>query len=73
MSCDHFSVVDRDGPIVASVPRGGRIHEWIKQRALKAACNREGIFPFLDGMRFALGEEEVAERADLTVQNRQDF
>ena len=40
---------------------------------VESARNRQGIFPSLDGMRFALGEEEVAERADLTVQNRQDF
>jgi hypothetical protein len=71
-SVRSFFVVDRDGPIVESVPKVGEcVSAWIKQRALSLARHRQGIFPSLDGMRFAWREEEVSEREDLTVQNRQ--
>jgi hypothetical protein len=72
MSYDYFFVVDCDRHIVESAPEVAKfMSARIKQGALKPACNRQGIFPSLDGMHFALREQEVAERGDPTVQNRQ--
>lgn len=57
MSYENYSVVDCDGHIVESVPEFAEfMSDRIKGHALKPSRNRQGVFPSLDGMHFALHE-----------------
>jgi hypothetical protein len=63
MSYEHYSVIDCDGHIVESVPEmAGFMSLRIKQHAIRPARNRQGVFPSLDGMHFALHEENAQTR-----------
>jgi hypothetical protein len=68
MSYEHYSVIDCDGHIVESVPEmAGFMSPRIKQHAIRPARNREGVFPSLDGMHFALHEENAQTRNRITA------
>ena len=55
MSYDDYSVVDCDGHVVEWVPDMAEfMSDRIKGQALNPARNRQGVFPSIDGMHFAL-------------------
>jgi predicted TIM-barrel fold metal-dependent hydrolase len=63
MSYVKYSVVDCDGHIVESIPEFAEfMSERIKGHALRPNRNRQGVFPSLDGMHFALHEGKVAKK-----------
>ena len=68
MSYEHYSVVDCDGHIVESIPEFAEfMSERIKGHALKPARNRQGVFPSLDGMHFALHEGKSTAKKRVTA------
>jgi hypothetical protein len=68
VSYESFSVIDCDGHIVESAPEMAEFMSYrIKQQALKPARNRQGIFPSLDGMHFALHEESAQTKRRVTT------
>jgi len=68
MSCEDYSIVDCDGHIVESVPELAEfMSERIRSHALKPSRNRQGVFPSLDGMHFALREGRDPKRERLTA------
>ena len=68
MSYDNYSVVDCDGHIVESIPEFAEfMGDRIKGHALKPGRNRQGVFPSLDGMHFALHEGKSAARERVTA------
>ncbi len=57
MSYEQYSVIDCDGHIVESIPEMAEfMNERVKRHALQPSRNRQGVFPSLDGMHFALHE-----------------
>ena len=55
MSYDDYSVVDCDGHVVEWIPDMAEyMSDRIKGQALNPARNRQGVFPSIDGMHFAL-------------------
>lgn len=57
MSYERFSVVDCDGHILESIPEMAEfMSDRVRGQALKPSRNRQGVFPSLDGMHFALHE-----------------
>jgi uncharacterized protein len=68
MSYENYSVVDCDGHIVESIPEFAEfMSERIKDHALKPARNRQGVFPSLDGMHFALHEGKSTAKKRVTA------
>jgi len=68
MSYENYSVVDCDGHIVESIPELVEfMSDQIKGHALKPSRNRQGVFPSLDGMHFALHEENAVTRKRVTA------
>jgi hypothetical protein len=68
MSYDQYSVIDCDGHIVESVPEMAEfMGARIRQHATKPARNRQGVFPSLDGMHFALHEENAVTKKRVTA------
>jgi predicted TIM-barrel fold metal-dependent hydrolase len=68
MSYENYSVVDCDGHIVESIPEFAEfMSDRIRQHALKPARNRQGAFPSLDGMHFALHDENLATKKRVTA------
>ena len=68
MSYENYSVVDCDGHIVESIPEFAEfMSERIKGHALKPARNRQGVFPSLDGMHFALHEGKSTAKKRVTA------
>ena len=55
LSYDDYSVVDCDGHVVEWIPDMAEyMSDRIKGQALNPARNRQGVFPSIDGMHFAL-------------------
>jgi len=68
MSKEAYSVVDCDGHIVESIPEMAEfMSERIKGHTLRPARNRQGVFPSLDGMHFALHEGKSSARRRVTA------
>ena len=68
MSYENYSVLDCDGHIVESVPEMAEfMSPRIRQHATRPARNRQGVFPSLDGMHFALHEENAQTRKRITA------
>jgi predicted TIM-barrel fold metal-dependent hydrolase len=68
MSYDGYSVVDCDGHIVEHVPEfAEHMSERIKGHALRPSRNRQGVFPSLDGMHFALHEGKNTAKRRVTA------
>ena len=68
MSYDNYSVIDCDGHIVESVPEMAEFMSTrIRQHATSPSRNRQGVFPSLDGMHFALHEENAVTRKRITA------
>lgn len=68
MSYENYNVIDCDGHIVESVPEMAEyMSARIKQHAMRPARNRQGIFPSLDGMHFALHEENAQTKKRITA------
>jgi len=68
MSYDNYTVIDCDGHIVESVPEMAEfMSARIRQHALKPSRNRQGVFPSLDGMHFALHEENAETKRRITA------
>ena len=68
MSYEQFSVVDCDGHIVESVAEMAEfMSERLKGHALKPSRNRQGVFPSLDGMHFALHEGKNTAKQRVTA------
>ena len=68
MPYDAYSVIDCDGHIVESVAEmADFMSARIKQHALTPARNRQGVFPSLDGMHFALHEENAVSKKRITA------
>ncbi len=68
MSYENYSVVDCDGHIVESIPEFAEfMSERIKGHALKPSRNRQGLFPSLDGMHFALHEGKSSAKKRVTA------
>jgi hypothetical protein len=68
MSYENYSVVDCDGDIVESIPELAEfMSDRIKGHALRPNRNRQGVFPPLDGMHFALHEEGAKTRKRITA------
>lgn len=68
MSYERFSVIDCDGHIVESIPEMAEfMSARIKRHALKPSRNRQGVFPSLDGMHFALHEGTSGARERVTA------
>lgn len=63
MSYEKYSVVDCDGHIVESIPEFAEfMSERIQGHALTPNRNRQGVFPSLDGMHFALHEGNATKK-----------
>ena len=68
MPYENYSVVDCDGHIVESVPEMAEfMSKRIQDHALKPSRNRQGVFPSLDGMHFALHDENAKTRKRVTA------
>jgi hypothetical protein len=68
VSYEKYSVVDCDGHIVESVPEMAEfMSQKIRQHALRPSRNRQGVFPSLDGMHFALHEENAVTKKRVTA------
>jgi len=68
MSPENYSVVDCDGHIVESIPEFAEfMSERIRGHALKPSRNRQGVFPSLDGMHFALHEGKATAKKRVTA------
>lgn len=68
MSYENYSVVDCDGHIVESIPEFAEfMSERIKGHALQPSRNRQGVFPSLDGMHFALHEGKNTAKKRVTA------
>lgn len=68
MSYENYSVVDCDGHIVESIPEFAEfMSDRIKGHALKPSRNRQGVFPSLDGMHFALHEGKNTAKKRVTA------
>ena len=68
MSYENYSVVDCDGHIVESIPEMAEfMSSRIRNHALKPSRNRQGVFPSLDGMHFALHEENAQTKQRVTA------
>jgi len=68
MSYEGYSVVDCDGHIVESVAEMAEfMSERIQGHALRPSRNRQGVFPSLDGMHFALHEGKGAAKQRVTA------
>ncbi|MEK7342109.1 MAG: amidohydrolase family protein [Candidatus Binatota bacterium] len=68
MSYEKYSVVDCDGHIVESIPEFAEfMSERIRGHALKPSRNRQGVFPSLDGMHFALHEGKSTAKKRVTA------
>lgn len=68
MSYESFSVVDCDGHIVENIPELAEfMSERIKGHALRPSRNRQGVFPSLDGMHFALHEGKNTAKQRVTA------
>ena len=68
MSYDNYSVVDCDGHVVESIPEMAEfMSRRIKDHALKPSRNRQGVFPSIDGMHFALHEENAQTKRRVTA------
>lgn len=53
---EQYAVIDCDGHLVESVPEMAEfMDDDLKEHALRPGRNRQGVFPSLDGMHFALG------------------
>lgn len=63
-----YSVVDCDGHIVESIPEMAEfMSERVRRHALRPSRNRQGVFPSLDGMHFALREGRSTARERVTA------
>jgi predicted TIM-barrel fold metal-dependent hydrolase len=68
MSYENYSVVDCDGHIVESIPELAEfMSERIQGHALRPSRNRQGVFPSLDGMHFALHEGKNTSKKRVTA------
>ncbi len=68
MSTNQFSVVDCDGHIVESIPEMAEfMDEGLRRHSLQPSRNRQGVFPSLDGMHFALREGRSTEKKRITA------
>ena len=68
MPNENYSVIDCDGHIVESVPEFAEfMSERIKGHALRPSRNRQGVFPSLDGMHFALHEGKSTAKKRVTA------
>jgi predicted TIM-barrel fold metal-dependent hydrolase len=68
MYYERYSVVDCDGHIVESIPEMAEfMSERIKGQAVRPSRNRQGVFPSLDGMHFALHEENAQTKKRITA------
>ncbi len=68
MSYENYSVVDCDGHIIESIPEmADFMSKRIRDHALKPSRNRQGVFPSLDGMHFALHEENAQTKQRVTA------
>ena len=68
MSTSRFSVVDCDGHIVESIPEMAEfMDEGLRRHSLQPSRNRQGVFPSLDGMHFALREGKNTEAKRITA------
>src|SRR5919106_508476 len=68
MSYENYSVVDCDGHIFEAIPEMAEfMSPRIRQQATSPSRNRQGVFPSLDGMHFALHEENAATKKRVTA------
>ena len=68
MPYENYSVVDCDGHIVESIPEMAEfMDEGVRRHALSPSRNRQGVFPSLDGMHFALREGKSTEKRRITA------
>jgi uncharacterized protein len=68
VSYEKFSVVDCDGHILESIPEMAEfMSARIKHHAVKPSRNRQGVFPSLDGMHFALHEGKNSAKERVTA------
>src|ERR671930_1187682 len=68
MAYGNYSVVDCDGHVVESIPEIAEfMSERLKGHALKPSRNRQGVFPSLDGMHFALHEGKGTAKKRVTA------
>lgn len=72
MSYERFSVVDCDGHILESIPEMAEfMNERVRRHALSPSRNRQGVFPSLDGMHFALSEGKTDAKKRVTASEYQ--
>ncbi|MGH7775324.1 MAG: amidohydrolase family protein [Candidatus Binatia bacterium] len=68
MPYENYSVVDCDGHIVESIPEMAEfMDEGVRRHALSPSRNRQGVFPSLDGMHFALHEGKNTAKKRVTA------